>query len=265
VTRTSWFKCVLHLSIVLGIFSVTPAQPSPSPRPTTEATNASPDTKALIEYSTFLREEEKAHREYLEKLYTTTSVVLGILITVGVGLIGFLQFKTKKDVREAVETQFKTTVEKELNAEVKRFRDQLEAVTERVNIDVNKRVDELITSAGDRFQESLIAFDPSKFEGVGAGSTHGGMAAQPVSASVLTDDEEQILNLMNLSNYSFRSLSGITSEAVEGHKMTADKVKPAIENLTRRGLLGRTLGKRGGERWFITESGRNYLTPKGTA
>jgi hypothetical protein len=80
------------------------------------------DSSSLLEYAKFLREEEKAHREYLEKLYTTTTIVLGILVTIGIGLVSFFQIKTKKDVREAVDAAFRETVGEEVQNRMEQFR-----------------------------------------------------------------------------------------------------------------------------------------------
>jgi hypothetical protein len=78
-----------------------------------------------LEYAKFLREEEKAHREYLEKLYTTTTIVLGVLVTIGIGLVSFFQIKTKKDVREAVDAAFRETVGEEVQNKMEQFRKDL--------------------------------------------------------------------------------------------------------------------------------------------
>jgi len=266
MTNMKRLECVLWLGLVVGGATVTLAQPSPSPRPSSVGNNPSQDATTLIEYSTFLREEEKAHREYLEKLYTTTSVVLGVLVTIGVGLIGFFQFKTKKDVTDAVDAQFRSTVEKELHLSIEQFRKQLTASMEEINSDINARIDLIVASETQRFQELLFAAVPSKVELADSGEAQAAVGqTQSVVDSALSDDEKAILNLMDQSKYSFRSFMGIAAEAASGNKIEAEKVLPAVENLTRRGLLGRTLGKRGGERWFITEAGRKYLKSKGTA
>ena len=144
--------------LLLCALGVANAQPTSSALGLPPAMQAGTDPPALLEYARFLREEEKLHREYLEKLYTTTVVVLGALITLGLGLIGFLQFKTKKDVREAVDAQFKATVDRDLRDAVNQFRDQqLPAQMQRIQTEVTERIDSLIVSIEQRFDEKLLA------------------------------------------------------------------------------------------------------------
>lgn len=219
----------------------------------------------ILKYVEFLREEEKSHREYLEKLYTTTSVVLGVLVTVGVGLIGFLQFKTKKDVKEAVDARFHQTVDQEFRRSMEEFKIQLSAAMEQINRDVDQRVEEVVAGATQRFQELLFAAVPSQVEvsdSVPAQAEGpdkvGGSPEETRSLPVppdLSDEEREILNLMDHSKFSFRSFSGLAGES----QMSRHTVRGAIDSLTKKGLLGKTLGKKGGDRWFITEAGRKYL------
>jgi hypothetical protein len=83
------------------------------------------DSSSLLEYARFLREEEHAHREYLEKLYTITLIVLGVLATIGTAGITFFQIKTKKEVRETVNTVFKETVGEEVQERMEQFKTEL--------------------------------------------------------------------------------------------------------------------------------------------
>ena len=106
------------------------AQQSPPPSQAPAGVQVAQDSSSLLEYAKFLREEEKAHREYLEKLYTTTTIVLGVLVTIGIGLVSFFQIKTKKDVREAVDAAFRETVGEEVQNRMEQFRKNIVHIEE---------------------------------------------------------------------------------------------------------------------------------------
>lgn len=265
------------------------AQPAPSPTNTPASTAPNQDSQQVLEYLKFLREEEKAHREYFESLYTRTTVVLGLLVTLGVGLIGFLQFKSRKDVKEAVDARFRRTVDQEFKRSIDQFNTKLAAAMAEVNDDVDQRVEAVIAGATQKFEELLFAAVPAQVEvtdswpgsepsvdfgggkpapslgfgegkpapslGVGEGKPAPSLEEAIPAALDLSDEEREILHLMDQSKYSFRSLSGLTSES----SLNKETVRRTIDTLTRKGLMGRTLGKKGGVRWFITEAGRKYL------
>ncbi len=211
------------------------------------------DSTAVLEYAKFLREEEKSHREYLEALYSKTFIVGGALAA----LIAFFQWKTKKDVRDAVEAQFRATVEKEAQQSIKEFRNRLIKEMDKITRELKDRA-EAVTSEVEAF---VFAAMPSQVESVGIQQKElDEQARQLVPEPVLAKEEEKILNLMNDSKYSFRSLGGIAAEA-KSENMSREQVSEIIKSLTARGLLGKTLGKKGGERWFITEGGRRHLMP----
>jgi hypothetical protein len=66
------------------------------------------------------------------------------------------------------------------------------------------------------------------------------------------------LKLVGASKYSFRSMIGVTREASpEG--FDSEEVSQLIESLVKKGAIGKTLGKKGGERWYVTEAGRKQL------
>ncbi|MCM3872947.1 MAG: hypothetical protein ND895_19880 [Pyrinomonadaceae bacterium] len=184
-----------------------------------------------MEYAKFLREEEQSHREYLEKLYTITLVVL-------VALLGFLHFKTKRDVTEAVDAQFQATVEKKLRGRMEQFNRELEGATRKIE----EQVGEL------EFQvKKLVEEVPARSE-----------TTSPEVVLSLSKDEEEIVKLMGEGKYSFRSLSGINRDAMQ-KGIGAERVAECFETLSQKGLIGKTLGKTGGDRWFVTEAGRKYL------
>lgn len=233
-------------------------QPSSTPAPSPDTTKSGQEA-VLLEYARFLREEEKSHREYLENLYTTTSVVLGLLVTLGVGLIGFFQFKTKKDVREAVDARFHQTVDQEFRRSMEDFKTQLSAAVTQVNKDVDDRIDAIIEGSTQKFEELLFAAVPAQVEVADAKPSAAGEATPVASGPLISHEEQEILDLMEKSKFSFRSISGLAGES----KLSRDDVKRIVDSLTKSGLLGKTLGKKGGNRWFITEAGRKtYMSGK---
>lgn len=171
-------------------------------------------------------------------------------------MIAFFQFKTKKDVRDAVDAQFRLTVEKELQQGVEQFKKQLGASMEQIKREVDERVKQVVASARQEFDEKLIVAARDKVEPKEATPTQTS-ALQPE----LSEEEQEILDLMNKSKFSFRSLGGMAADGAK-HGMTPTTVKRTIDSLRQKGLVGRTLGKEGGDRWFITEDGRNYLMSK---
>ena len=240
-TRTCYWT---KLCVLLFLFSYTAlAQQLPPPDKAAAGSQLGQDSSSMLEYAKFLREEEKSHREYLEKLYTTTTLVLGLLVTVGIGLVGFFQFRTKKDVREAVDAQFRVTVEQELQNSVEQFKKQLADARQKIEEDVNQ----LISEVQSRVEGMYVSMsEPVKGE------------PQLEATPSLNEREREILKLIGESKYSFRSLIGITAEAGE-KGLGPGEVNQSIERLMKNGLIGRTLGKKGAERWYVTEAGRRYL------
>lgn len=208
----------------------------------------------MLEYVRFLREEEKSHREYLETLYTSTLAVLGVLGMVAIGMIGFLQFKTLKDVKEAVDAKFRATVEIQ-------FEERMEDFWLEANRKINGRLEEL---------EGVMKTSLSQIEALKDRGPDGARSVpeshlpvreetpSPQESPSLTENEQSVLRLMGQSEYSFRSLIGITQEAKQ-KGINPEQVRQSIETLTQKGLIGKTLGKKGGERWYVTEAGRKYL------
>ena len=221
--------CVLLALVFCQIVMCQAPSPPTRPAPTIQA--AGQESSTLLEYAKFIREEEKSHREYLEKLYTTTVAVLGLLILTGIGLIGFLQFKTKKEVREEVRARFEATIEQELRSTLREYREQLAEV---------KRELEEFRSAMAEPRETAASATP-------AGIT-------PEEAAVLKEAGE--------SKFSFRTLIGIAQGAAKRpatKDITVDAVRRHLDTLTGKGYIGKTLGKQGGERWYVTEAGRRFL------
>src|SRR5262245_26015266 len=76
------------------------------------------DAAVLLEHARFLREEEKAHRDFLESLYTRTLGLLAILVTAGIAAIAYFNFKSREDVRKEVAAQLSQAVTKEVAAQL---------------------------------------------------------------------------------------------------------------------------------------------------
>jgi hypothetical protein len=86
------------------------------------------DFSSFLEYAKYLREEEHAHREYLETLYTRTTAVLGLIVAIVIALVSFFQFKTRKDVRKTVDAAFRDTVEEEVQNRTEQFKTNLDKI-----------------------------------------------------------------------------------------------------------------------------------------
>jgi hypothetical protein len=222
----SWIlPCTLFLLFSFGAL----AQQPPSTRPAQSSD---------LELVKFLREEARAHREYLEKLYTITISVMGILVAFGGLGFALLGYKSRKDVEDAVNAQFQKTVRREINSRVDRSMDE-------VRIQVHQHVEDLLKAV-----DAIYATAPQGTEGIEA-----------KSPPTLNKQEQEILRLMRQSSYSFRSLVGISADA-ERNKLEKAKVPAILESLTQKGLVGKTLGKSGGERWYLTAQGRMHPLPQ---
>jgi hypothetical protein len=83
--------------ICLCLFSHTAlAQQSPAPSKSPTEVRVAQDSSSLLEYARFLRDEDQAHRAYLEKLYTTTTILLTVLVAGGIGLISFFPVQNEE-------------------------------------------------------------------------------------------------------------------------------------------------------------------------
>jgi hypothetical protein len=195
-----------------------------------------------LEYAKFLREEEKSHRDYLEGLYRMTIIVLGAAVSIGTAGITFLHFRTRKQVRDEVDAQLQTTVKEELESRMKEARKQVDGL-------------ETLTKQLEDKVEKLTGRVNSTMEGIFGKY---GEPGEGVPQLELDEWEKKILKSIGESKYSFRTLIGITNDAMQ-EGVGQEKVNRYIESLTEKGLIGKTLGRTGGERWFVTELGRRHL------
>jgi prefoldin subunit 5 len=241
-----------------------PAQRSVVPAGAATKDRQSPESSVITEYSKFLQDEDKAHRDYLEKLYTTTSGILAFLVAVGVGVVGYAQFKTRKDVEEAVKVRFDATVDLEIRRRIERLTARLKQFDQTLaNLrdeaeDTKKTLQDLRSLATDTrsLAEKKPPEPPEDETSRQAVSKDGETLEAP--ASSLSKDETEILKAIGNSRYSLRTQTGVIQEAAK-QGVGADSVIRSMDVLTQRGYIGKTLGKTGGERWYVTEAGRRVL------
>jgi CheY-like chemotaxis protein len=80
---------------------------------------------ALLKYSQFIREETKSHRAFLESLYTISTALLGGIIIVFGAVLAWLNWKTKREIRNQVEEQFKTHAQSVIKGRLQAFNEDL--------------------------------------------------------------------------------------------------------------------------------------------
>jgi hypothetical protein len=99
---------------------------APTPSPGTSApaaTAAKADEDALLKYAGFLREEAKAHREFLESYYRMAAAGLTAVVALFGGLLAWLNWRTKEDIRRQVESLFREHAENVVQSQIKQFND----------------------------------------------------------------------------------------------------------------------------------------------
>jgi DNA-binding MarR family transcriptional regulator len=188
-----------------------------------------------------LQEAEKSHREFLENLYINTLYALGVLGS-AVGLIfAFFHYKSYKDIEKAVEAKFNKSVEAKVDNALDDFKKELERKKEDVEKDLERVKEDVRARLGD-------LSDVVQRQG-------GVEDTEAVAAPDLDQQELKILKLTGSGRYSFRSLAGIANDSGQSQ---AD-VAAQLERLSKKGVVGKTLGNSGAERWFVTTEGRKYL------
>jgi TolA-binding protein len=253
---------VCALAFLFG--AVAPAQVSSAHSDAASTTHQSSESSVITEYAKFLQDEDKAHREYLEKLYTVTSGVLGVLVAVGVAVIGYAQFKTRKDVEDAVNARFNVTVDREIRLRVTTLSNQLTEFQQTLDNlrddarETKKTLQDVRLLAADT--RSLVEdkpAEPSQDEPEARSEIREGPVIEEPT-SPLNEDENEILRAIGESRYSLRTKSGVIQEAAR-KGVDAERTRHSFQTLTRKGYIGMTLGKTGGERWYVTEAGRKML------
>lgn len=88
-----------------GQATTTPSIPQKTPDP----------NETIMKYEQFLRDETKLHREYTQEYYDMIWKLLGVLGIVIGGVLTWLNWKSKEDIKKQVNVQFKETVQKLLD------------------------------------------------------------------------------------------------------------------------------------------------------
>lgn len=88
--------------------------------PTTAQKTTDPN-ETVIKYEEFLRNETKLHREYTQEYYDMIWKLLGALGIVIGGVLTWLNWKSKDDIKQQVNAQFKETVQGLLDDKLKQI------------------------------------------------------------------------------------------------------------------------------------------------
>ena len=96
-------------------------------------------TKIMIEYARFMREEAKAHRVYLEDLYTKGATIAGVLIAILGGIITWLNWKTKDDFKKQLKATMESYSGPLIEESIKNFKNQIGELQEKFQNDINDR------------------------------------------------------------------------------------------------------------------------------
>ena len=103
--------------------------------------NINPNDQILM-YQEFLREETRLHREYTQEYYSMIRYVLsGLVIGVGIIMV-WLNWRSKKDIKDQVNQQFRETFEGILNEKISQIDLLKERATKQFE-EINKMILEL--------------------------------------------------------------------------------------------------------------------------
>lgn len=98
--------------------------------------DASPSGNNFMEYARFLREEAKLHREFLEGLLQQVVYLGTPIVALFLGVIAWLQWKTRKDVKAAVDKRFDESVDARITNRLsnveRRFRKEMDDILEQM-------------------------------------------------------------------------------------------------------------------------------------
>ncbi len=113
MTKSIKFKPIVFL-FCLTSFGQTTTAPS-TPQKTTDP------NETVMKYEEFLRDETKLHREYTQEYYDMIWKLLGGLGIVIGGVLTWLNWKSKEDIKKQVNAQFKETVQGLLDEKLKQI------------------------------------------------------------------------------------------------------------------------------------------------
>lgn len=220
------------------------------------------ESSVLADYTKFLQDEDKAHREYLQTLYTVTSSTLAFLVAVGAAVIGYAQFKTRKDVEDAVNAKFNDAVDREIRRRMSEITNQLnefESRLEKLRKDAQQTELTLSDVRGLATDTRALVENKPAEPSVDSWSQFARNDADAmIPRDGINEEERQVLSAIGNSRYSLRTVNGVIQE-VSAKGIDADGTVRSIDALSKKGYVDRTLGKKGGERWYVTEEGRRLL------
>jgi len=104
--------------------SAAPAQP---PQTTTSNDTAKTMQEELHQYREDLYREAHDHREFLESYYTKVSAAAGSLVVLFLAVLTFLNWKSRKDIDDAVAKRFDEKIRGKINKEIEDLMSQLQA------------------------------------------------------------------------------------------------------------------------------------------
>lgn len=97
------------------------------------------EAETIIEYARFMREEAQAHREYLEKLYTTGGTIAGIIVTIFAGIITWINWKTKEEFKSQINAYLKSYSELFIEESINKFKNQTSVLYDKFENDISHR------------------------------------------------------------------------------------------------------------------------------
>jgi CheY-like chemotaxis protein len=107
-----------------------------------------PEDDVLLKYATFLHDESKEHREFLEFYYRMTAAGLTAVIALLGGLVAWLNWRTKDDIGRQVESLFREHAESVVQSRVKQFDDYVSTT----RTDVDRLISETRSQLDSRLQ-----------------------------------------------------------------------------------------------------------------
>jgi len=110
--------------------SAAPAQP---PQTTTSNDTAKTMQEELHQYREDLYREAHDHREFLESYYTKVSAAAGSLVVLFLAVLTFLNWKSRKDIDDAVAKRFDEKIGGKINKQIEEMMTHLQAKQDEVD------------------------------------------------------------------------------------------------------------------------------------
>jgi DNA anti-recombination protein RmuC len=112
------------------------------------AAPARQENNSILEFERELREEAKEHREYLKDSLDQLKWAVGAIVVLGGAVFGWLNYKSRKEIRAEVNTRFKTTVETMFDERMGQFDRFLNSNTTKIDETI-KKTDQLLGRTAD--------------------------------------------------------------------------------------------------------------------